>query len=285
MDILCVVVVYKPDISLLIKNIHGFIADVKKVIVWQNSKLTNENIACLNSSFNAERIVIAGNGTNEGIPKALNYAIDHMEEYECDNLLTMDQDSRWVNFHTYVSFIENEPKDRIYGPEVIGNTDTNIGEQHNKYLMIRDAGYVITSGMLCHRNVLSEVGRFNEALFIDAVDEEYCYRARNKGIKSVQVQGAFLKQQFGESRIESFAGRKTIVSNYSAFRYYYIVRNHLYLIRTSLPTKEEKKSIFINYVRAPLIKCFLFEKHKAKKLSAIVRGVFSGLTMKMVKEK
>lgn len=284
MDILCVVVVYNPDILLLIENIQGVIGDVKKVIVWQNSKLATEDINSLYSSFGNEKLSFVGNKTNDGIPKALNYAIDHMEEYECDYLLTMDQDSRWINFHTYISFIEKEPKDRIYGPEIIANTDTNNEDRLNKHLMIRGAGYVITSGMLCHRGVLLVVGRFNESLFIDAVDEEYCYRARKTGIQSVQVHGAYLRQQFGASRIESFAGRKTIVSNYSASRYYYIVRNHLYLIRSGLPTKEEKKSIFINYVRAPIVKCLLFENHKAKKSWAIARGIFSGLTMKMLKE-
>lgn len=280
MDILCVVVVYKPEISLLIENIYGFINDVKKIVIWQNSELELDEINSLKSSFSTEKLFIAGNGTNEGIPKALNYAVDHMEEYQCDYLLTMDQDSRWINFHSYVSFVGNEPIDRIYGPEIIANTDKDYCEIKNNYLRISDVGYVITSGMLCHRDILSEVGSFNEVLFIDAVDEEYCYRARLKGKRSVQVHGAYLRQQFGESKIVSFAGRETIVSNYSPFRYYYIVRNHTYLLRSNLPTKEEKRSILINYIRAPLVKCFLFENHKAKKLWAIMRGFVAGLTMK-----
>ena len=284
MDVLCVVVVYRPEISLLIENIQGFIDDVKKVIVWQNSELATEDIYHLNSSFDNGKLILAGTGNNVGIPKALNYAADHMREFQCDYLLTMDQDSRWVNFHSYVSFVGNGPKDKIYGPEVIANTDTNNKDKKNKHLSIKGTGFVITSGMLCHCDVLCKVGRFNETLFIDAVDEEYCYRARQKGIQSVQVHGAYLRQQFGESTIASFAGRKTIVPNYSPFRYYYIVRNHIYLLRSSLPTKEEKRNIYINYVRAPLIKCLLFENHKAEKLRAIVRGIFSGLTMKMVKE-
>ena len=191
MDILCVVVVYKPDISLLRENIQGFIDDVKKVIVWQNSELTQEDINRLHLSLNAEKLVIVGNGSNEGIPKALNYAIDHMKEYECDYLLTMDQDSRWVNFHEYFTFIQSESPNRIYGPEVIANTDKSTDDSLNNQLTTETADYVITSGMLCHRDIFSKVGRFNEALFIDAVDEEYCYRARNREIQSVQVNGAY----------------------------------------------------------------------------------------------
>ena len=284
MRILCCIVVYNPNMVTLLENIRSLINDVSRVLIWQNSELKRDEINTIKSCFGNDKLIIVGNGTNNGIPKALNYAISQMRELACDYLLTMDQDSIWVNFHQFKLYVESCPKHLIYGPEIIANTDLQRYSSRVEQLSIVENGYVITSGMLCHEKVFSRVGLFNEELFIDAVDEEYCYRARQKGIKSVQIQGAYLRQQFGESKVVSFAGKKTIVSNYSAFRYYYIVRNHIYLLRTKLPSKAERKSIIINYVRAPIFKCILFESGKIKKLWAISRGIYAGMRIKLPEE-
>ena len=277
-SILCVIVVYNPDLIVLQNNIRHLIDDVTMVMLWQNSRLNDKERRELVSIFDQSKIVFAGNGNNEGIPRALNYAVSHMNEKGYDYLLTMDQDSQWINLSKFISCVDKN--NCIYGPQIISNTDTLERKKQDDIQYI-SVGYLITSGMMCYKDVLSSIGPFNEELFIDAVDEEYCYRGRKLGIKSIQIQGTYLIQQFGDSKEVSFAGKKTIAYNYSAFRYYYIVRNHIYLLRSDLPTRNEKKYIAINYVRSPIVKCLLFENKKAKKIHAILQGVVSGLTMKI----
>ena len=66
---------------------------------------------------------------------------------------------------------------------------------------------------------------------------------------------------------KSFFSKKKIgVSNYSAFIYYYIIRNHIWLTKCSYVTKKEKKSIKHNYVIMPFLKVILFEKNKINKI-------------------
>ena len=263
--------------KLLFDNINRLINDVSTVILWQNSIFTECEKEFICSQFTNDKLVFAGDGHNKGIPIALNYAIKYMNHHGYDYLLTMDQDSLWVNLHQYVSFVNNQNKNMIYGPRVLANT--SIEEIKSIPLQTKEVGFVITSGMLCHKDVISKIGLFNENLFIDAVDEEYCYRARQFGIKSAQVQGTYLRQQFGNSKRVSFLGKKTLVSNYTAFRYFYIVRNHIYLIRSDLLSKKEKRLVFINYVRAPIIKSILFEDNKIDKFKAIICGIIAGLKM------
>ena len=280
MKVLCVVIIYKPEIATLQANVQSLIQNVQTVMIWQNSELNAYEKEQICSASYQHRLIFAGDGDNKGIPKAINCAIKYMKENDYDYLLTMDQDSKWVNLFDYISYVSTKEHNCIYGPQIIANTDINEVPSRAIEIKTETVNYVITSGMLCHIDAINCIGLYNEDLFIDGVDEEYCFRGRKKGILSKEVKGTYLLQHFGNSRLVSIFGRKTIIYNCSAFRYYYIVRNHMYLIRSNLPTQQEKRKICRNYIRAPLLKVLLFEHEKMKKLCAIAKGLGAGIYMK-----
>ena len=111
---LSIIVVYNPKVDLLVKDICSFIKNVDLLIIWQNSVLSDDVRECISSLGN---IIFAGNGINQGIPTALNYALSYAIKNGYDYLLTMDQDSVLENFDNYKNTVikKNQEKTCIVG--------------------------------------------------------------------------------------------------------------------------------------------------------------------------
>ncbi len=90
--------------------------------------------------------------------------------------------------------------------------------------------FVISSGSLIRLSVLGEVGLFDEALFIDSVDVEWCYRAANEGYQSVGVFAAVLNHRIGD-QVVIFFGGKLVIYQHSPQRLRYMMRNRIWLYR------------------------------------------------------
>ncbi|PAF15377.1 glycosyltransferase, partial [Terribacillus saccharophilus] len=119
---------------------------------------------------------------NMGIAHALNKGIDFAKEKRARWLLTMDQDSSFSSdeFAEYKAYINQLSKSLnssaiftpIHGVEYLsGKGDFEVVET------------AMTSGNMIDINKIDEIGYFNERLFIDSVDHEYCYRVKNSGYR------------------------------------------------------------------------------------------------------
>ena len=276
-QILAVVVIYEPCIEDVVENINSFIKSVGRLLVWQNSKLSSADQEYLLKSTDKEKIEMVGDGENVGIPIALNFAVRYAKQKGYEYLLTMDQDSRWVDFSTYVHLVfEKEDNNAIYGPTVVSVDDSELLAKDNQEVF-KSVKFVITSGSLIPLQVMDKTGLFQDSYFIDAVDEEFCYRARSHGVKILQVNRGILEQHFGKHTRVRFFSRNIIVQNYTPFRYYYIVRNHLWLIRSGMVPEDDVRAIKHNYIYMPFIKVLLFEDNKIKKIKRIVYGYVDGV--------
>ena len=132
-DILGVVIIYNPNVEELIYNINQYIGNISKLIIWENSILdNNEKKEIISGVLNSEKIVFEGNGENIGISKALNTILNKSYVSNYKFLLTMDQDSEWLNFREYLGVIErNLNKFKIFGPRIVNlyaneNNETNF---------------------------------------------------------------------------------------------------------------------------------------------------------------
>lgn len=90
---------------------------------------------------------------------------------------------------------------------------------------------LITSGSMVNLPLHRKLGGFDEKLFIDEVDSEYCFKAAVGGYKTIQFDNIFLNHSLGtvsEHRsLKSF--KKTSRTLHSPLRVYYMVRNYLYV--------------------------------------------------------
>jgi rhamnosyltransferase len=106
---------------------------------------------------------------------------------------------------------------------------------HNRHVRPRrddqliPCDFLISSGSLLPVDAYRRVGPFDESLFVDNVDLEWCMRARAAGFSLYGVAAAHLEHQLGEARLR--VGDKVRLVVHSPERLYYMTRNRLLLYR------------------------------------------------------
>ena len=89
----------------------------------------------------------------------------------------------------------------------------------------------IQSGLLVTARTLEAIGPFDADLFIDGVDTEYYLRSRAHKLHTVVAPEAALNHQLGQRHCVSIAGHQFALVYAATFRYYYIARNRVALVR------------------------------------------------------
>ena len=90
---------------------------------------------------------------------------------------------------------------------------------------------LITSGSIINLNNYKKIGEFDENLFIDFVDTEYCFKSILKGFELIQFPNIYMHHKIGNSnQYRSIKNLKSSTrSIHSSVRLYYMMRNFLYL--------------------------------------------------------
>lgn len=145
--------------------------------------------------------------------------------------------------------------------------------------VVRDVPHWITSGSLVSVAAWRDAGGFDEDLFIDYVDFDFCGRLADAGRTVRVVPHALLMHEVGQSEMRG----GTRVWNHSAFRMYHIARDMVVYARKhprgtrrfdELPTGVGG-TLLVLTKRAAVIA--LFENGKLPKLRSMARGVRQGL--------
>ena len=78
--------------------------------------------------------------------------------------------------------------------------------------------------------ILHKLDGYDENLFIDQVDFEYCIRLIKNQYKIVKLNKAILIHNIEdkESEVKYINGKRYLLNKYPPIRYYYIIRNNLY---------------------------------------------------------
>lgn len=257
--IICILVLYNPDIDLLFKVVSSIISQVDKLWVSDNSV---ENIY-LPTIFQSEKIVYKKMLGNIGIAAAQNYGIKYAIENKYKYLYFLDQDSI-------------SPKDIIdklhIQYNVLHSTGITIGaigpRAVNRYEMkeykgtikkgikindsVTEVTELISSASLIKVSTFEEVGLMDEDLFIDGVDHEWCWRASSimKG-RFFIIEDIKLDHQLGEGD-RFFLWKKVAIP--TPFRIYYQFRNYFILLKRNYVPMYWKISNGIKYS----IKLFYF---------------------------
>lgn len=92
------------------------------------------------------------------------------------------------------------------------------------------ADFLISSGCLFSQAALASIGQMKESYFIDNIDLEWCFRARNKGFALFGTDAATLLHAIGEPSSNPLV-RAGWVVQHSPLRSYYSTRNRLHLYR------------------------------------------------------
>jgi len=93
----------------------------------------------------------------------------------------------------------------------------------NGYYEINQA---IASGLIIKSATLRDIGLMNDALFIDWVDFEWCWRAISKGYRIIGNANILIEHNLGDEQVHIAHKSMTVRA---PLRHYYIVRNAFYL--------------------------------------------------------
>jgi rhamnosyltransferase len=267
------VVLYHPN-STVLSNIDSYYNNIDYLIVVDNSTTSDTSLINELNSFFPNTVYLFLN-QNAGIAAALNIACKIAVEKGYNWLLTMDQDSNFKD-NQLSEMISNIPIITSQFPDVGIITPQHV--LHEQHIPKVSAKYTVrniamTSGNLLNLYAFKECGPFNEKLFMDFVDYEYCLRLRKSNYKIIQDNAIHLNHSLGNYKIRKFFKQK--IGNHNAQRRYYMTRNSLYVAFKYL---RQDRNFFLlalwNIVFWSPFIIVSFEKNKLSKLKSIYKGVY-----------
>lgn len=274
----CIIVSYNPDKGIT-KCFNSLINQVDKMFIVDNGS-NGDGIKILQElkNSNTNKVDLILNNDNLGIATALNIGIKKALSEDYSWVITMDQDSKANDnmiekmFEVYEGINLEERKDILsIFPNFVDERVQSIEENSE----IKSYEYVdaeITSGNLLKSEIFDKVGFFDDSLFIDLVDTDFCMRLNEKNIKMIKVRDAILYHNLGESQAVKSGFLKFNTSNHSAIRRYYMTRNRFYTWEKYKDlnsfTLNRDKMLF----KKEFVKIVLGEKDKVNKIKMIFRG-------------
>jgi rhamnosyltransferase len=270
MKIAAIVILYYPD-EIVIENISSYAAQVEKLYIVDNTEsssgLITENLRCFNNA------VYIHDEENKGIAARLNQVGNLAINDGFEWLLTMDQDSSFVaeTFTNYLNcFNSFEKKENVSMFGIYYQKKASASNGCNAH----DVNHLITSGSLLNLKLMPTIGGFEENLFIDEVDFEYCLRSIVKGFKILEFTNIFLTHNLGQTYRHRSLKTAQITPRvlHSPVRIYYMTRNFLYVHSRYLETFPDE----INIRRKVLFNRFknniLYNKQRFKVIKYILKG-------------
>ena len=119
---------------------------------------------------------------------------------------------------------------------------------------------------------------FDERMFIDLVDRDFCIRIKKAGYKIIRVNRVILFHHLGNMTSKKFIGKTIYIENHNSVRKYYKARNYIYLYK-----KQELSFIYSSLHIVQLIfEIVLFEEHKIDKILSVIHGFIDGFKMKRI---
>ena len=291
-------VLFNPDsIERTAKCIKKIADQVQDIYIYDNSTKKNTLVFPSNVTYLTEH-------TNRGVAYALNRIMEQAKFDGYEWVLTMDQDSLLPDgmVNDFQKYIDCEEKIGVICPQVI--------DKRRAYMNINPCGekieylqMCITSASCTSIKAWECVGKFDEWLFIDLVDNEFCKRLVASGYKILQIKKWILDQEFGNiipksKKKQDFwikvshimhnrnLAKLSYKKNVSPTRVFYTCRNIIYVNRKM---KNYGSTAYENYNckgYAGFIICFIFpsflrSKQKIKVVKAIITGTWSGYRKKI----
>ena len=273
--VLAGIVLYNPEVDRLRDNIEAIRTQVDYVLLIDNGS-SNKSYTGFIKGY--DNLAIITNVKNQGIAYALNQICGYAHTHDFNWVLTLDQDSVATPgmVETYKSIVDDTIgilgcwiHDRGY------QIDESWGIEHGTF----ETDWVITSAAFTNVKAWKDCGGFDNGMFIEWVDWEICESMRKMGYKIMKTYKTKLVHELGHNtRLVMVRHHQMQVMNHKPLRYYYSVRNRIYM---------SKKYIHINLLQQlkeigfKLYTVERYEKNKFKNFIAIIKGTIAGFFMEV----
>ncbi len=285
-----VIVTFFPDADFETR-FAAIAREVGPLIVVDNSARTDVHQRLRPLAANAGAEFIAS-PTNVGLGTALNLAFRRLAARGVTWTVAFDQDSVPVTgfVNALLGVAHQHPDTAVVGANWTDEARPDFPSRHLRapagpWLFERvpatsdleGVTCVITSGSLFHLPMWRELGGFDESLFLDLVDTDYCLRAVRAGREVCVAGQARLQHRRGAKRPVTFAGRTWWPAFMPPRRLRILFRNRLRLFRRHAWHAPHWVAFELAYATKILGEIVLLEDQKLAKLAATVRGTWDGL--------
>lgn len=285
-NICAIIVTYYPDANFP-DRIANIAKQVDRMIIIDNSS-SNSDVIMLQRLSRRLNIHLILNADNLSVATALNQGMAEAKKQGYAWALLFDQDTDPIDsmVELMINAYNNFPqKDSL---AVIGSNYYNATTHKTRFEFKNTSGWaeqktVITSGSLVSLTAFEFIGCFRDEFFIDHVDDEYCLRARAKGLKIIMTLKPVMTHALGDVKMHKLLWRTTGTSNHSALRRYYMTRNHIILAREYIFSEPSWVLATLHSRFKSIILLILFEKDRGTKLRNVILGIWHGILGKIGK--
>jgi rhamnosyltransferase len=266
MKLASVTVLYNSSVDDLLPNISSYADMVDLLILWDNSP---NPIDLRNLIARWPKSIFVQEGKNVGLGEAYNCAIEIAHQHGCTHLMTMDQDTAFLDFAKFRQWTESQPDNILH---------CQVGGYHNTREEIELMTIWCQSATIFPLAMFDKIGFFRADYFIGMIDAEIGLRAAHNGYDVMQYNGTDALHNVNPPQTHKLLDHTFYLYNYPPFRHYYESRNRI------LIAKEYPEDFDSHYIQGFLLarlrlifKVILFEKNRLRKVFAIVSGTYQGL--------
>jgi rhamnosyltransferase len=242
------VVAHNPKVTELTSLVKTLLCSAQWVVIIDNDSSDTLYMEGLESQVG---VTIIRNSCNRGVSGGINQIIERARDVGAQFAVAFDQDTQITDdlinvlVTDFQGLLESGEPVAAVGPSV---TDDYTGytlpfvrfrlPSNTRYRRETSVGgrlqvecdFLISSGCLMSMRAIEEIGAMNEALFIDNVDLEWCFRAHRNGYKTYGDFSAVIRQQIGETYTR-IPFTKAVIRYHDYTRNYYMTRNRVWLYR------------------------------------------------------
>lgn len=276
-----VIVTYDPTAELAV-NVASALKQSKQVFIIDNG--SSRGLEYLSKLPQIPELQIIRNEFNLGIATALNQGVKKALAAGADWVMTLDQDtllSEGAVSQMGAAYEQHPQKEKI-GIIAPSHFDQSTGFQSRSIQALpgpyTPQDIVMASGNLIPKATFEKIGYYDDDLFIDYVDHDFCLRVRKAGLEIIMVKDAQMAHSLGAIRQHKLGPLVFFSHNYSPTRRYYQARNRLILYRRHFGSwlfQDQEFAI------KDMIKILLVENQKWQKVKATVLGTIDGLLSRM----
>ncbi len=286
----CVIITFNPDIEVLRNNIKKWIQQGVDVVIVDNSP---ERTA---ADFPEPEVHYIAMDRNEGIARAQNVGAAWLIDNGYELLLFSDQDTQPSDevagklTEAYCLLAGNDVKIAAIGTRAINSFTNELYDYKTKLIdapedireispdeRIREVYSVISSVSLIPAASFLLNGGFDESLFIDGVDHEWCWRAwHSHRLRTFIIEDAIVTHSIGEGDRKCLGSSISIPSS---ARVYYQYRNFIRLCRRPYTPSYWKRKNLTKYA----VKLFYYPLMVSPRLSYLknmAKGIRDGFFKK-----
>lgn len=283
-NLCAIVITYYPTPS-QIDNLFALLSLFDHLIVVDNTP-DDENVVALNQFTGHNQVQVIFNRANLGIAAALNIGVQLATKQGYQWVVTLDQDSKPERKLTdfFRAVLQSKlllQKIGVVGANYINTNNGRLGVAvANAEQEIMQVRSVITSGSLLNLQCYEEIEGFEENLFIDMVDTEYCFRARKHGYTIWVSTLPLMEHAVGHAQSIIVFGKKIMITTHPPIRNYYIFRNTIFTVREYLWFDFLGcMDLLMIYLPKVLIRSVLLGEKKTENLRMILKGIRDGASI------